>query len=49
MVPTGRRMNRLLELRDEIDALGLTNGSMVIPYEMDVTHQTNVYFIFLLS
>lgn len=46
VILTARRLNRLLELRDEILSFGTTNENMVIPYEMDVTNQINVYLIF---
>lgn len=47
VIPTGRRINRLLKLKQEIISLGVNDESMVKPYEMDVTNQTNVYIFFL--
>lgn len=46
VIPTARRINHLLKLKDDILSFGTTNESMVIPYEMDVTNQINVYSIF---
>lgn len=42
MIPTARRINRLMELKDEIISLGLADESMVTPFEMDVSNQINV-------
>lgn len=42
VIPTGRRINRLLELKDQIISLGLADESMVEPFEMDVSNQINV-------
>ncbi|XP_050537486.1 uncharacterized protein LOC126903364 [Daktulosphaira vitifoliae] len=39
VVPTGRRISRLIKLRNEILSFGF---SSVIPYKMDVTDKTNV-------
>lgn len=45
VIPTARRINRLLELKDEIISLGVSNRDMVVPYKMDVTNLTNVHLI----
>jgi len=47
VIPTARRINRLLKLKNEILSFDTTKECMVIPYEMDVTNQINVYLIFL--
>lgn len=45
VIPTGRRINLLHQLKDEILSQGV-NESRIIPYEMDVTNKINVHFLF---
>jgi NADP-dependent 3-hydroxy acid dehydrogenase YdfG len=44
VIPTGRRINRLHELKDEILSHGV-NENKIIPCEMDITNPINVYLI----
>lgn len=41
VIPTGRRINRLHELKDEILSHGV-NEDKIIPCEMDITDPLNV-------